>query len=258
MKNFTRNQRGPRATVSLVILAIVSLLISPTMVAQTNEAKDLLSLNFIPLVTNGTQIEPIATPTGGSVMLPNTPTPTATETATETVTGTDTPAATDLPNATDTPLATNVPSVTVAVTDTPTATPTATDVPSATSTDTPTITPTATPTATPSHTPTAIPTATETPAIGSSTTITVTIMDLTFDPATITIKPGDTVVWKNDGGFHNVQSEEAGFRLGIGNAGDAGTGWNTVRFTFNAVGEYRYYCEPHESLGMEGVVKVEE
>lgn len=51
-----------------------------------------------------------------------------------------------------------------------------------------------------------------------------------FDPETITVTAGTTVVWKNT---------------------------SSIAHTVTVPGEYVYYCIPHEPAGMAGVVTVE-
>lgn len=89
---------------------------------------------------------------------------------------------------------------------------------------------------------------------------------LRFVPAAVCIKVGGTVTWRNTsaGDDHtstDVPSEAA-------SAGDAsvppgGHGWSlrlptgrSAHLTFTKAGVYRYFCIPHETLGMVGVVVV--
>jgi arsenite oxidase small subunit len=76
---------------------------------------------------------------------------------------------------------------------------------------------------------------------------------LLFDPPAISVDTGTTVVWEwtGDGGGHNVVEENGTF-----DSGDPiQTG--TFRYTFEESGTYRYFCEPHKTLGMKGAVVVE-
>jgi plastocyanin len=72
----------------------------------------------------------------------------------------------------------------------------------------------------------------------------VRIVDFAFEPATITIKPGTTVVWTNDGPTqHTVANKE-------------GNVWESTilekggvyRFRFEKAGEYPYWCTLHPSM----------
>jgi plastocyanin len=80
----------------------------------------------------------------------------------------------------------------------------------------------------------------------------VTVQNFSFDPADISVAQGDTVVWTNLGGSHNVH--HTGNPSLFGRA--VGSGW-TYTFVFNLdAGRYDYVCEPHASMGMTGSVTV--
>jgi plastocyanin len=89
---------------------------------------------------------------------------------------------------------------------------------------------------------------------------------LAFEPSRLFIQAGDTVTFRNLGGFHNVVSDAARFRCadGCDNDGANGNGnasiqsWQATR-TFNSVGAFDIYCEPHGApgFGMSGVITVE-
>ncbi len=87
-------------------------------------------------------------------------------------------------------------------------------------------------------------------------TVTVTANpDLTFSPQTVTIQAGDTVLWTNGGGTHNVQADDNSFTSGPADSEP----WTFSR-TFNTPGTYGYYCTLHGApgnLGMAGRVIVE-
>lgn len=92
--------------------------------------------------------------------------------------------------------------------------------------------------------------------------VTVTVGDdgnngtFAFDPPAISVSPGTTVTfdWASDN--HNVLVEDQ----------PDGAGWQgheplenngfSVQHTFETSGVYTYYCEPHLSVGMKGVVEV--
>jgi plastocyanin len=79
----------------------------------------------------------------------------------------------------------------------------------------------------------------------------------TFTPNTVTISPGDTVTWVNDGGIHNVKFDDGSFEEP---SSPSFTWSSNPRRTFEAAGEYRYFCEQHGStggVGMAGRVIVE-
>ncbi len=84
---------------------------------------------------------------------------------------------------------------------------------------------------------------------------------LVFSPGTdepLRIAPGTTVefVWESDN--HNIvvdsQPEDAGWE---GHEPLEDTGF-TYEHTFETLGTYEYYCEPHRSAGMVGTIEVVE
>lgn len=91
---------------------------------------------------------------------------------------------------------------------------------------------------------------------------------LVFDPAKLTIKPGDTVEWVNNKvPPHNVVFDAA---KNPGKSADVAknlshkqllmTPGQEVKTTFSAdtpAGDYSYYCEPHRGAGMIGKITVE-
>ncbi|MGQ0561616.1 MAG: cupredoxin domain-containing protein [Gemmatimonadota bacterium] len=92
---------------------------------------------------------------------------------------------------------------------------------------------------------------------GSGTVVIRLTAGLQFQPATVEIEPGTTVRWVNDGAiFHTVtpdnrQQPGVWARRGLTAAGE------TFSHTFTTSGQtYSYHCEPHESLGMRGTVRV--
>ncbi|MEL6440386.1 MAG: plastocyanin [Cyanobacteria bacterium J06621_8] len=78
---------------------------------------------------------------------------------------------------------------------------------------------------------------------------------LQYQPATVTIKAGDTVKWENNKmSPHNVVFESAADKSHKNLVFSPGEGYES---TFNEAGEYSYYCEPHRGAGMNGKVIVE-
>jgi plastocyanin len=70
-----------------------------------------------------------------------------------------------------------------------------------------------------------------------------------FSPAEVDIEVGDTVTWQNfDAAPHTATAKNGEFRSERLSTG------GTFSHTFNAPGEFAYYCEVHPS--MEGVVRV--
>jgi plastocyanin len=79
----------------------------------------------------------------------------------------------------------------------------------------------------------------------------VTVQNTSFSPANINVIHGDTVIWTNTQGFHNVH--HTGNPSLFGNA--EGSGW-TYQFVFNLpAARYDYICQVH-GAGMAGSVTV--
>jgi plastocyanin len=82
------------------------------------------------------------------------------------------------------------------------------------------------------------------------TTATVTLADNRFEPATITIAPGTTVRWVNNGSHkHTVTSA-----TGAWDSGDVGPG-QVYSATFTQAGTYEYFCRHHKDMRGSIVVK---
>jgi len=75
-----------------------------------------------------------------------------------------------------------------------------------------------------------------------------------FDPAAIKISKGTKVTfqWTGKGGAHNVVDKNDAFESKL--TAESG---HTFTHTFSKSGTYKYYCEPHKSLGMKAVIEVE-
>jgi plastocyanin len=104
-------------------------------------------------------------------------------------------------------------------------------------------------------------TGTETGASGSGATVEVALVDFAFEPGTddpLVIPPGTTVrfVWETSN--HNIvvesQPEGADWE-GYEPVEDEGF---TYEHTFTTTGDYHYFCQPHQGLGMVGDITVEE
>src|SRR5215472_6531241 len=103
--------------------------------------------------------------------------------------------------------------------------------------------------------------AAEPPAIGVRMTA-----GKTFEPKTVTIKPGETVVWKNVSDLTHSVTDVSSLAT---TAQDAALPPNAKEFnsglippgkdysyTFTVPGTYKYFCIPHEEAGMVGTVVV--
>ncbi len=82
---------------------------------------------------------------------------------------------------------------------------------------------------------------------------------LQFEPATVTIKAGDTVQWVNNKlAPHNVVFDSAvpnSAKLSHKNL--VFSPGESYESTFTEPGEYSYYCEPHRGAGMVGKIIVQ-
>lgn len=77
-----------------------------------------------------------------------------------------------------------------------------------------------------------------------------------FSPSLLTIEVGDTVVWTNIAGFHNVNGQVSTYSSNPVSFGNSlGTGW-TYSFVFTVAGTYDYRCDAHYGSGMTGKVIV--
>ena len=85
-----------------------------------------------------------------------------------------------------------------------------------------------------------------------------------FEPANVTAQHGDTLRFVEDAGvMHNVRfkSHPSSARLGAATTGpyltNKGQTYDLVIDTRFTDGKYEYVCDPHELLGMRGVLTVE-
>lgn len=80
-------------------------------------------------------------------------------------------------------------------------------------------------------------------------THTVTIEAVAFQPDTLTVKPGDTVVWVNKDPFpHTVTSKDGGFDSQSLQAGES---W---KYVVKGTGDFAYICTFHPT--MKGILRV--
>jgi plastocyanin len=86
---------------------------------------------------------------------------------------------------------------------------------------------------------------------------TVSILDGSFSPASVTVSTGDTVRWvMNSTIAHTVTSGSNCTSNGVFNSGTMSSG-QSFSFVFTQSGSFPYYCIPHCSQGMAGVITVE-
>ncbi len=92
------------------------------------------------------------------------------------------------------------------------------------------------------------------PAIAAQ--IAVSMIDFAFSPSSVSVNPGDEVVWTNNGYYpHTSTSGTNGVPDGIWNSGDVSPG-NTYTRMFSTSGTFPYFCMHHWGSGMTGEVIV--
>ncbi|MGA9869969.1 MAG: cupredoxin family copper-binding protein [Rhodococcus sp. (in: high G+C Gram-positive bacteria)] len=71
----------------------------------------------------------------------------------------------------------------------------------------------------------------------------VTVADMSYSPADITVGVGDTVTWVfDDGGMaHDVVADDKAFRSPLAKSG-------SYSFTFTEPGTFTYHCTPHPDM----------
>jgi plastocyanin len=85
---------------------------------------------------------------------------------------------------------------------------------------------------------------------------------LGFEPATVTIKVGDTVEWVNNKlAPHNAVFDgskiDGAIATKLSHKALVFSPGESFSTTFTEAGEYPYYCEPHRGAGMVGKVVVQ-
>jgi plastocyanin len=107
------------------------------------------------------------------------------------------------------------------------------------------------------------------PAHGPSARNAAAVVDMSFEsfsPATVTIRSGDTVEWRNTSPITHTVTDDPSLAKRPGDAGpppgaqpfdsgDIPAGQVYVR-AFTTPGTYRYFCAHHENGGMLGTVVV--
>ncbi|MBM2811808.1 MAG: blue (type 1) copper domain protein, partial [Chloroflexi bacterium] len=87
------------------------------------------------------------------------------------------------------------------------------------------------------------------PVLAQDEMATVSMGDNFFEPFELTVAPGTTITWVNDGAdLHDVVSDWFIFDSGLMSPGDS------FSWVFSDVGDYAYVCDLHD--GMNGVVHV--
>src|SRR5262249_27871012 len=71
----------------------------------------------------------------------------------------------------------------------------------------------------------------------------VRIANLAFDPPSLDVAAGDTVVWRNDDAApHTVTADDGSFDSGIFDPG------STFSWTFDSAGAFAYHCNVHPQM----------
>jgi predicted lipoprotein with Yx(FWY)xxD motif/plastocyanin len=87
-----------------------------------------------------------------------------------------------------------------------------------------------------------------------SNTVKINVQNFAFNPKSLTIKAGTTVIWHNsDSVLHTVTSDTGVFDGNLLSGAD-------FQFNFDKAGTYPYYCKPHGGpgeQGMSGVITVQ-
>jgi plastocyanin len=86
-------------------------------------------------------------------------------------------------------------------------------------------------------------------------TVEVQVENFQFSPPVVNINPGDTVRWTWSDGGHSVTSGANCTANGRFDTGIKGAGF-TTSMTFDQPGQIPYFCSPHCSIAMTGLVKV--
>src|SRR5713226_5786069 len=72
---------------------------------------------------------------------------------------------------------------------------------------------------------------------------TVKVSSFKFDPKVLTVAPGTTVEWVNEGGRHTVEADDGSFKSDVLKQGDK------FEHKFDKAGTFAYHCEFHGEKG---------
>lgn len=86
-----------------------------------------------------------------------------------------------------------------------------------------------------------------------STTVTIQVLAQTFNPSSVSVTVGDTILWQWVVGTHTTTSTVVPAGATTWNAPiDAGN--QTFRYRVGVAGNYSYHCIPHSGFGMTGTI----
>ena len=84
----------------------------------------------------------------------------------------------------------------------------------------------------------------------------VAMLDFRFQPESLNVFAGDTVIWVSKGHIpHTTTSGANGTPDGLWDTKHLARG-ESFSYVFSQPGTYRYFCRPHKGLGMKGVIVV--
>jgi plastocyanin len=81
---------------------------------------------------------------------------------------------------------------------------------------------------------------------------TVVLSGIRFNPATLTVKVGASVTWRNDDPYTHTSTSDTG----VWDSGNIAPG-GTASKSFTTAGTYHYHCLYHQSMGMVGTIVVQ-
>jgi len=96
----------------------------------------------------------------------------------------------------------------------------------------------------------------DTATVDETEAVRVQVTSDVFEPATVTIRAGQTVRWIWRGGSHNVVSGSNCTEDGFFKSGEPIAG-GTFEHRFETAGTFPYYCRPHCRGGMTGTIIVQ-
>jgi len=92
------------------------------------------------------------------------------------------------------------------------------------------------------------------PPPSQSTVDTVRLTGSSFEPSSLTVRTGRTVVWVNTTALVHTVTPDGHSRW---TSRTTSTPEEVLRVTFDSAGTFPYYCEPHRSAGMTGRIVVQ-
>lgn len=94
------------------------------------------------------------------------------------------------------------------------------------------------------------------PSNGDSPQVTLT-SGLQFSPSDLTIDPGTTVRWVSSTTLLHTITPNEPTQQGVWTRATSSASGTVLTHTFTISGQvYNYFCEPHQSSGMTGVIRV--